>query len=74
MLHQEKAGQPKRGCLEHIVDLLLIINLFMKSMTPLFIAFMLKGLRMRYGNAFRLNKQVHGDTVSLWHNTHHGSH
>ena len=37
---REQAGaQPKRGCQEHFVALRMIIDLFMKSKTPLFIAF-----------------------------------
>jgi hypothetical protein len=37
---RERAGaQPKRGCPEHYVALRMIIDLFMKSKTPLFIAF-----------------------------------
>ena len=37
---REQAGaQPKRGCSEHYVALRMVIDLFMKSKTPLFIAF-----------------------------------
>ena len=37
---REQAGaQPKRGCTEHFVALRMIIDLFMKTKTPLFIAF-----------------------------------
>ena len=37
---REQAGaQPKRGCQEHFVALRMIIDLFMKTKTPLFIAF-----------------------------------
>ena len=37
---REQAGaQPKRGCTEHFVALRMIIDLFMRSKTPLFIAF-----------------------------------
>ena len=37
---REQAGaQPKRGCTEHFVALRMLIDLFMRSKTPLFIAF-----------------------------------